>query len=237
MLALMATRGAAGARRLGHHVREQRYGGLLVLILGSVVFQLASPDSDLARAITLLLQAATLLVAVRVSHARALATRVFTAFVLVVLAVAAGTTIATGEIGDAAARLLSLLILVLVPPLVAVGTIRTVREEGVVSVHTIFGVLCLYVLVGALFAFAYGGIDALSSTPFFAQETNAEASDFLYFSFTALTTTGFGDLTAATDLGRSLVIAEELIGQIYLVTVVAVIVGNLGRPRPARRRA
>jgi uncharacterized MnhB-related membrane protein len=42
---------------------------------------------------------------------------------------------------------------------------------------------------------------------------------------------GYGDLSAATDLGRSVAIAEALIGQIYLVTVVAVIVGGLGRGR------
>ena len=58
---------------------------------------------------------------------------------------------------------------------------------------------------------------------------NATTSDYLYFSFTTMTTTGYGDLTAATDLGRSFAITEQLIGQIYLVTVVAVIVGNLSR--------
>ena len=44
-----------------------------------------------------------------------------------------------------------------------------------------------------------------------------------------ITTTGYGDLTPATDLGRSLAIAEALTGQIYLVTVVAAIVGGLSR--------
>ena len=51
-----------------------------------------------------------------------------------------------------------------------------------------------------------------------------------------MTTTGFGDLTAAYDLGRSLAVTEALFGQIYLVTVVALIVGNLGRPSVARVR-
>jgi hypothetical protein len=52
-----------------------------------------------------------------------------------------------------------------------------------------------------------------------------------------MTTTGFGDLTAATDTGRALAVTEELVGQIYLVTVVAVIVSNLGRGRPSRGRS
>jgi hypothetical protein len=56
----------------------------------------------------------------------------------------------------------------------------------------------------------------------------------VYFSFTTLTTAGFGDLTARTDLGHTLTVFEALIGQIYLVTVVSLIVSNLGRRgRPA----
>ena len=53
----------------------------------------------------------------------------------------------------------------------------------------------------------------------------------MYFSYTTLTTTGFGDFTAGTGLGRSVTIAEALIGQLYLVVVVALIVGNIGQER------
>jgi hypothetical protein len=76
-------------------------------------------------------------------------------------------------------------------------------------------------------------VDSLSSTPFFAQHAAANSHNLLYFSFATITTTGYGDLTAGTDVGRSLAIAEALIGQIYLVTVVAAIVGGLGRQRAA----
>jgi ion channel len=54
-------------------------------------------------------------------------------------------------------------------------------------------------------------------------------ADFLYFSFATLTTTGYGDLVPGSNLARSLAILEALTGQIYLVTVVAVLVGNLMR--------
>ena len=59
----------------------------------------------------------------------------------------------------------------------------------------------------------------------------ASQRNLLYFSFVTITTVGYGDFTAATDLGRSLAITEALIGQIYLVTVVAAIVGGLGARR------
>ncbi len=58
--------------------------------------------------------------------------------------------------------------------------------------------------------------------------------DRLYFSFTTMTTVGFGDLTAAGDAGRMLAITEALLGQLYLVSVVALIVANLGRTRRPR---
>jgi hypothetical protein len=57
--------------------------------------------------------------------------------------------------------------------------------------------------------------------------------NFLYFSFVTITTVGYGDLTAGTSLGCSIAIAEALTGQIYLVTVVAAIVGVLGGRRQA----
>ncbi len=59
----------------------------------------------------------------------------------------------------------------------------------------------------------------------------------LYFSFTSLTTVGYGDLTARTNLGHTLSVSEALLGQIYLVTVVSLIVANLGRSRPRAQEA
>ncbi len=53
----------------------------------------------------------------------------------------------------------------------------------------------------------------------------------MYFSFAVLTTTGFGDLTAATHVGRSLAVVEMLLGQLYLVTVIGVLVGNFAGRR------
>ena len=138
-----------------------------------------------------------------------------------------------GVLGATAARSLTVLFVALAPVAIARGTILDFREQGAVSLHTMFGVLCIYLLIGSLFAFVDGVVDSVGATAFFAQTAHATASDLLYFSFATVTTVGYGDLTAATDVARSLAIAEALIGQIYLVTVVAVIVGGLSR-RPAQ---
>jgi Ion channel len=117
--------------------------------------------------------------------------------------------------------------------LIARGLLLDFKERGI-SMHTMFGVLCVYLLIGSLFAFVYGIVSSIGSEPFFAQHGDVDTSqNFLYFSFVTMTTVGYGDLTAATSLGRSLAIAEALIGQIYLVTVVATIVGGLGSRRQA----
>ena len=58
----------------------------------------------------------------------------------------------------------------------------------------------------------------------------ATTADYLYFSFMTQTTVGYGDLTAAGNLGRACAVLEALVGQLYLVTVVALVVSRM-RPR------
>src|SRR5258708_7387815 len=68
---------------------------------------------------------------------------------------------------------------------------------------------------------------------YFAQGTDGSESQRVYFSFTSMTTTGFGDLTPAQRGGRAVAVLEMLTGQIYLVTVISLLVGNLRRRREA----
>jgi hypothetical protein len=215
--------------------RRHGYGLLLLLILFSLGFQLAASESDVSHAFTILLQGGTFVAALWFSQARTRLLRIGTIVTVVLTLAAAVGFAASGGVDDTGARAVSLVLVVVTQAAILRGVIEHVREEGRVTVQTMFGVLCIYLLIGPLFAFAYGLIDGLQSQPFFAQIHDANTSDYLYFSFTTQTTTGFGDLTAATDLGRSFTIIEELLGQIYMVTVVALIVGGLGAS--ARQRS
>ena len=85
-----------------------------------------------------------------------------------------------------------------------------------------------------VFALLGSAVAAIENGPYFSGDPDAERSDFLYFSYVTLSTTGYGDLSPVTDVGRMLAVIEALIGQIYLVTVVAMIVANL-RPRAVRQ--
>src|ERR671925_91853 len=115
------------------------------------------------------------------------------------------------------------------PVAIAQGVFRRIRAERRVTVHLVLGVLAIYLLIGVTFAFADGAVDRLGARDFLRGQPDASVADFLYFSFATLTTTGYGDLVPGNDLARSFAILEALTGQIYLVTVVAVLVGNLAR--------
>ena len=137
------------------------------------------------------------------------------------------------ELGEDSARLVTLLLVALAPPALVNGMAKQYRAEERITRQTMFGVLCIYLLIGLFFGSAFGVIESLSNEAFFSTGPG-NTSDFLYFSFSTITTVGYGDFVAGTELGRSLAITEALIGQIYMVTVVALIVANV-RAAPAPR--
>jgi hypothetical protein len=91
-------------------------------------------------------------------------------------------------------------------------------------------------LVGLFFAFLFRFTASVGLGPFFASTDRASDADYLYFSFSTLATLGYGDLVARTNLGRMLAVTEALFGQMYLVTVVALLVSNFGRHWSAGNR-
>lgn len=100
-------------------------------------------------------------------------------------------------------------------------TIQRVLQHRRVTWETVLGALCAYVLIGLLFAFLYLAVDEFRDAPFFAQPGHHDQGEFLYFSFVALTTLGFGDLSPSEGLPQALTVIEALIGSIFLVTLVA----------------
>ena len=213
------------------HLRASRsYGFVLLLVLCTFVFIAATPDASWPRAVLVLLQAITLAVALWTSGITGRLDSV--AALLVVLGLAGGaaqlatdSTNATGALG-----LLDVLLIGATCVVIALG----VRDQHGVNVQSVLGALCIYLLIGLLYTFAYGAVAALESGSFFAQGTDGTPALRLYFSVVTISTVGYGDYSAGTDLGRTLAGSEALLGQVYLVTVVAVIVSRLRPTRPER---
>jgi len=107
---------------------------------------------------------------------------------------------------------------------------KRIVDHPIISARTLMGALSIYLLLGLLCAYVYHAMDLMGGQ-FFVQTDAPRPFDFIYYSFITLTTVGYGDYTPAMDFGRAIAITEALIGQIYLVTVVALTVTNLGRER------
>jgi ion channel len=204
---------------MGFLFGRDRYGVVLFLILSSIILTALAGDVGIGpRLAWTSLLAVSLIFTLWTSRAPTPVFLVALALVAVSLAASAGFRLLVEEpthrgLGYGVASLLV--------GATAVVVARRLVEHPTVSAATIAGAVCVYLLLGELFAMVFGLISTLESGRFFASTSNP-------------TTVGYGDLVAKTGLGRMLAVCEALMGQIYLVTVIAVIVGNLGRP--GRRR-
>ena len=81
-----------------------------------------------------------------------------------------------------------------------------------VTTQTVLGALCIYVLIGLVFANADYGVQLVSGNSFFAQPGHHGPADFAYFSYITMATVGYGDLTPATGLPRTNAVLEALHG-------------------------
>lgn len=202
-----------------------RYGVVLLLLLVTFVFMASGPSGRWVPLVVAALQGVTLLATLSAARVGRRFFRVASLVVAVTLASAAAATALDPGHLPAALFVLSLLLVAASPVVIA----RSVVRRHVVDVRTVLGALCIYVLIGMSWAFVDATVDAVDSGPFFAQVEQATTADYLYFSYVTLTTVGYGDLTAVNGLGRALAVVEALVGQLYLVTVVGVLVGNLAR--------
>jgi hypothetical protein len=212
--------------------RRERYGLLLAAIVVAFALQGVSTPTEGEQIFISLLLGLILLLAAWTAEAKPWVMRL-TAALVVALVVAGVVEAVNGAPGQGATRVESALLVVLGPPWIILGVVRSLRAKQAVTLEAVFGVLCIYLLLGMFFSFVYGSIDRLGGAPFFAGGQPATVSNCMYFSFATLTTVGYGDLTARANLGHTLSVSEALLGQIYLVTIVSLIVANLGRGRPA----
>ncbi len=219
-------------RALRQVARASDSYGLLLILLGVNYVLLTAVGNPswvlLVRAVAI---AATVLLAFHTSQVRGdwlLAIRI-TVGVVMVLAVVATV------FGDQRAEdVVTLVLGVLLAASPVAVLIRILHHERVGS-ETILGAICVYVLLGLFFALVDTGIAAAygAQHPFFTETDHPTSAEFIYFSYVTLTTTGYGDFTPSSGLPQTAAVLEALMGQIFLVTLVARIVA-LYKPRAPR---
>ena len=123
---------------------------------------------------------------------------------------------------------------VLIALAMPIVVVRRILHHQRVELSTLLGAISAYLLIAFTFTFAFLEVDGFQSTPFFGQ--SQPTTSFMYFSLTSISTLGYGDLVAVTNLGRLLATTEAVAGQMFLVTLVAALVGRFTR-RPGRGAA
>jgi hypothetical protein len=200
------------------------FGLVLGLLVATYVVMASSPSQRWARVVTVTLEGVTLLVTLVAARSGRRLFRV-AAFVVVCAVVAAVASLAVSDGSDATGWFFALNVLLVGAAPVAIGL--ALYRRDVVDIRTVLGAICVYLLIGIMYAFSYAAIGTIGSQPFFVQANHPGLAIYLYFSYVTQTTVGYGDYTAATDFGRTLATSEALLGQLYLVTVIAVLVSRM----------
>ena len=132
-------------------------------------------------------------------------------------AAVASARVASGVLGAVSVMLIIIVIAVIVSTLI----------QGLqVDTATVLGVLCIYLLLALFFASLHQLLAAFNTSYLNGAPYPPSASDLLYFSVITITTVGYGDITPASQAARAVAVTEALVGQLYLVSVVAAVIGG-----------
>jgi voltage-gated potassium channel len=126
---------------------------------------------------------------------------------------------------------------------VAVMILRAVLIQGSISLDSIFGAICAYLLLGMAWGSLYSVIEVLQPGSFQAtgemadalESEEARGSVLIYYSFVTLTTVGYGDITPVFPPARTLSWLEAMMGQFYIAVLVAALVGIRVSQGPVKR--
>ena len=201
---------------------------VLVPIVVSFLFASIAPDDPWTSAVLVLLKSATLVLAMWTSGVARADSQASIGLIVVAIVAAVTVIVSGGSLFVGIVGILSGLLTLATFAVISIG----VLDQGEVNTQSVGGAICVYILIGLVFLFAYSAIAVLGDGNLFAQGTDGTRSIRLYFSYVTLATLGYGDYTPAGDLGRTIAAVEALFGQLYLVTVIALLVSRLG----ARRR-
>ncbi len=226
------------AKRLTELKGSYRYGLVLVLAVISTCIQMLLPDTPASWLAQALLMAATVVTALFAEDATRAQWRQMGGLVgIALLGLIAAAIAGRGSTERAIMFGLSGILAVAGAVIVTRGVVGGIRSEQRVTLHSVMGALTVYLLAGLIFAFSYGVMDAIAGAAVLSHIGSDKHAEEVYFSFITLTTVGYGDIAPVARAARMASVIEALFGQLYLVTIVAVIVCNAAARRLPVRRA
>jgi hypothetical protein len=216
-------RGARLDSRVARLRASHHYGGVLSVVIAAFFFSILAPDERWAGSTLVLLLGATLVCALFTAGVARASSQPSVVLVVAATAMAVVNLTIGGRASAGAVQVFAGLLAI--ANVIVIG--RGVIDQGEVNFDSIRGAVAVYVLLGLVFTFFYGAIAILDHAPFFAQGTDGTRAVRAYFSYVTLATLGYGDYAATGTLARALAVSEALLGQLYLVTVVTVLVSRL----------
>jgi hypothetical protein len=165
------------------------YGLVLLLILVTYALS-ASITAAWAVSLVLFVQIATIWVTLQASQARRHLRQVTGAILVVTAIVAILNLFIARDVADGVMAVISGLLYVVAPVII----IRRLVLRRTVDTQTVLGAIAAYLMAGMAFAFAYRALGAWQAGPFFGSQGEGSFPLYLFFSFTTLTTTGYGNL-------------------------------------------
>ena len=218
---LRPANGTGEAGHPGQPVRHNRYGLLLVVLLVSYVLS-AFLQAKWVEAVQIGLFLGVSLIALQAENIKRRTARLLAGVIVLGSVVAVVLALNKSELDSGLAYCWSALLL----GTAAAVIIRRVLAQPEVSLRSIYGAVSAYVIIGLVFAAIYAAINQFTHLEFFAQVSNPGLKTFQYFSFTTLTTLGYGDYTAKQSGGQAVAVIEAMLGQIFLATLVARLVAG-----------
>jgi voltage-gated potassium channel len=143
------------------------------------------------------------------------------------------TAVTLGSLDSETAEGWRALVLAVAQMAALLAILNRVLRHKTVRLQTIMGGVAAYALLAFVMAAVYFGVDQLTAAEFLRGVSSH--GDYTYFSFVAMTTVGFGDITPVSDLAKRLVVIEAFVGQVFIVTFVARLVSLWGQPIRVRR--
>lgn len=206
---------------IGRLLRGESFYPLFVLLLVSLAFIIGGTDQRWAVIVGHVLAAASLLLTIRACHASR--RWLVLGWIVLFLGVAGAIVQALSE--NKALRVVGAAIFIVLLFASLPLILRRLVTHRQVTAETIVGALCAYLLIGmdfavlnVLFSVAEGHSIIASIV---APDAAITRGDFYYHSFMTLTTVGYGDFIPATGSAKTLALLEGILGQLFLITVVA----------------